>query len=77
MSTGENVKQTADGVVVSDRSYYYLLDWNEKDNGNFIAGNYGKSTIKELTFAEYKRVFIRATVGEFAAQNEALNNSNV
>ena len=30
------MKTLADGYEVSSRSYYYLLDWNEKNNSQYI-----------------------------------------
>jgi hypothetical protein len=58
------MKKLADGFEVSARSYYYLLDWNDLDNGNYIVKEFGKTRIKELTRVEYKRMFNMATTRE-------------
>ena len=61
------MKTLIDGFEVSARSYYYLLDWNEVNEWKYMADNFNKATLKELTLEEYKQLF------EYAVNNE-LNN---
>jgi len=58
------MKTLIDGVEVSSRSYYYLLDWNDKDDRIFIEFNFNKSTLKDLTISEYLELFEYATKQE-------------
>jgi len=53
-------KELSDGVKVPDRMYYYLLEFNEKTNWSFIEKEFGKSTLKELTIKEFKKLFNHA-----------------
>ena len=48
-------------IEVSSRSYYYLLDWNEKDEWVYIHAQYNKGSLKDLTIEEYKQLFNYAT----------------
>ena len=59
------MKTLADGTQVSSRSYYYLLDWNEIDNWNFMATNFGKEKLRELDIEEYKKLWIHAVNVEY------------
>ena len=58
------MKKLADGFEVSVRSYYYLLDWNEVNDWKYIAEEFGKTKLNELTRVEYKRLFNKATTSE-------------
>lgn len=58
------MKTLSDGFEVSDRSYYYLLDWNEVNKWKYMAKEFGKTMLKELTRVEYKRLFNKATTNE-------------
>ena len=58
------MKTLLDGFEVSERSYYYLLDWNEVNEWEYIAKEFGKSKLKELTRVQYKRLFNKATTSE-------------
>jgi hypothetical protein len=59
-----NMKKLADGFEVSARSYYYLLDWNEINEWKYMAQEFGKSRLMDLTRVEYKRLFNKATTSE-------------
>jgi len=54
------MKILADGIEVTSRSYYFLLDWNEANEHSFIMSTFGKSRLKDLTISEYKELFIHA-----------------
>lgn len=58
------MKTLSDGFEVSARSYYFLLDWNEVNEGQFMAEEFGKACLKDLTRDEYKRLFIKASLTE-------------
>ena len=58
------MKELADGTLVSSRSYYYLLDWNEFDQKEFIVKEFAKQRLCDLTRVEYKRLFNKATTSE-------------
>lgn len=64
------MKTLFDGVEVSSRSYYYLLDWNDKDDRIFIEFNFNKSTLKDLTISEYLELFEYATKQEIEKLKE-------
>ena len=57
--------KTIDNVDVTARSYYFLLDWNEKNDWEYIISQYGKEKLKDLTFEEYKQLFDYATQCDF------------
>ena len=58
------MKTIADGFLVSERSYYYLLDWNESDNWEYIMREFGTTKLKDLNRVAYKRLFNKATIAE-------------
>ena len=58
------MKELADGHKVSDRSYYFLLDWNDKNNFKYLMNVIGKSKLNDCTRKEYKKLF------EFASKHE-------
>lgn len=58
------MKQLSDGVEVSAKSYYYLLDWNEADQWQTIAKLFNKNTLNQLTIKEYQQLFETATQQE-------------
>lgn len=55
------MKKLCDGTMVLSRTYYYLLDWNEQDNKEFIITSFDKTRLCDLTHDEYKRLFFHAT----------------
>lgn len=55
------MKTLADGFEVSARSYYYLLDWNESNEWEYITHAYLKKRLCDLTKEEYKKLFDYAT----------------
>ena len=55
------MKTLSDGYEVSDRSYYFLLDWNDENNWKFIGETFYKTKLKDLTIDEYEKLFEYAT----------------
>ena len=53
------MKILADGTEVSERSYHYLLDWNEQDKKEF-----NKNRLCDLDRSECERLFNKATTSE-------------
>lgn len=58
------MKTLFDGTQVSSRSYYYLLDWNEQNEWYYMAMNFNKNSLKDLTILEYLELFEYATKQE-------------
>lgn len=61
------MKELNDGTLVTSRSYYFLLDWNDSNNFRYIVNVIGKPKLHLLNFNEYKNMF------EFAAKHELKN----
>lgn len=59
------MKTLNDGTEVTDRSYHYLLDWNEQNEWKFIIENFDKDRLRELNKVEYQILFNMATSQEF------------
>jgi hypothetical protein len=55
------MKTLSDGNVVTSRSYYYLLDFNEYDNWEYMRNTFNTCKLHELTLDQYKLMFIHAT----------------
>ena len=47
------MKKLTDGCEVTDRTYYYLLDWNDDDNKKFISEKFNKQRLCDLSSQEY------------------------
>ena len=59
------MKTLADGTQVSSKSYYYLLEFNEDDNWQFMKSQFDKDRLKDLTIKEYRLLFNLAAQEEF------------
>lgn len=59
------MKTLSDGTPVSGRSYYYLLDWNESDDWEYMSVCFGKMKLLELTIDEYRELWEYATRDEY------------
>jgi hypothetical protein len=55
------MKELADGVQVSARTYYYLLDFNDRYNWEFMYNTFNKKRLCDLTITEYRVLFEHAT----------------
>jgi hypothetical protein len=58
------MKQLFDGSSVTSRSYYFLLDWNEQNNREYINQKFHKNRLCDLTKHEYKQLFEYAFEGD-------------
>lgn len=55
------MKALSDDKEVESRGYYYLLDWNERDNWKYISTQFNKNRLCDLTIKEYYQLFCYAT----------------
>ena len=55
------MKTLKDGTQVSARTYYYLLDFNEKYNWEAMVQFFNKNRLCDLTIEEYRKLFEHAT----------------
>jgi len=55
------MNELADGTKVPSRTYYYLLEWNEFDNKEFMVREFAKQRLCDLNRVEYKRLLNKAT----------------
>ena len=58
------MKQLNDGTQVSARSYYYLLDFNDRDGWKTITHEFNTGKLHELNKTQYIRLFDIATTRE-------------
>lgn len=59
------MKTIANNYEVSARSFYYLLDWNDRDNWVTIYEKFGTQKLSELTIDEYRELWLHATTTEY------------
>lgn len=55
------MKTLADGVEVSSRTWYYLLDFNDRTGWEFMMKEFHKMRIMDLTIEEYIKLWVHAT----------------
>ena len=55
------MKKLADGTKVVARMYYYLLDFNDLTNWDYIRNILKKNTLRELNNFEFMELFKHAT----------------
>jgi len=65
------MKELAYGTQVSARTYYYLLDFNDRDEWKFIQDNFNKTKLKDLNIREYRQLFDHATKVDAESLNVA------
>ncbi len=58
------MKELADKTQVTDRSYYYLLDWNE-GHRDYMYLAFTKDRLCDLNKIEYMKLFKHATAYEY------------
>jgi hypothetical protein len=51
------MKELSDGTQVTSRSYYFLLDFNDRDSWNTIVGEFGINRLHDLSKEQYIRLF--------------------
>lgn len=55
------MKTLGDKTGVYDRMYYYLLDWNDQNEWEYITTNFNKTKLNELTQREFIELWEFAT----------------
>jgi hypothetical protein len=55
------MKTLTDGTEVTSRTYYYLLDFNDRYQWEYIVKKFSKTKLCDLNFEQYKELFIHAT----------------
>lgn len=60
------MKELSDGTKVPVRTWYYLLDWNEFDDKNFMVSQFGKQRLADLNRVEFKRLLNKATTSDLS-----------
>jgi len=58
------MKELKDGTQVSARSYYYLLDFNDRDSWRTLVDEFGVTKLHDLNLEQYIRLFEIATEKE-------------
>jgi hypothetical protein len=51
------MKELSDGTQVSSRSYYFLLDFNDRDSWKTLVENFNVTRLHDLTKEQYIRLF--------------------
>ena len=64
------MKTIKDGIEVTGRSYYFLLDWNDRNGKAYIVEKFGKLSLHELNKDQYLILWLHATTNEY---NNLLN----
>lgn len=54
------MKKVRNGEVY-DRMFYYLLDWNDQDNWNYMSTHFNKMKLNSLTKMEFIELWEYAT----------------
>lgn len=55
------MKTLADGIEIPARTYYYLLDFNERYAWKYMHETFNKQRLCDLTIEEYRGLFEHAT----------------
>ena len=58
------MKTLADGSQVSARGFYFLLDWNDRNNKKIMSDLYGVMRLHELTKHQYIYLMEHAMVDD-------------
>ena len=69
------MKELSDGTKVSAITYYFLLDWNDRNSKLFMADTFKKQRLVDLNIDEYATLFGHATVTETKKLLVLVNNS--
>ena len=67
------MKTLADGTTVVARTFYYLLDWNNWNNYEFIYKNFNKKRLMDLSIEEYVMLWKHATYNDLKYLNQNEN----
>lgn len=66
------MKTLADGVEVNSRTWYYLLDFNDRTGWEFMMKEFNKMRIMDLTIEQYIKLWVHATTIDTNTLNENL-----
>ena len=58
------MKELADGSQVSSRGFYFLLDWNDRNNKQVMFNLYGMMRLHELSKHQYTYLMKHAMAEE-------------
>lgn len=58
------MKKLADGTDVSSRGFYFLLDWNDRNDKKVMSNLYGEVKLKDLTLHQYLYMMKHAMADE-------------
>ena len=58
------MKELADGTVVSARGFYFLLDWNDRNDKKMMSDLYGVMRLHELVRHQYLYMMKHAMADE-------------
>jgi hypothetical protein len=58
------MKELADGKQVTSRGFYFLLDWNDRDDKKIMYGLYGVMRLAELELHQYAYLMEKAMADE-------------
>lgn len=58
------MKILADGTEIAARTWYYLLDWNDRNNFKFMYEMFDKKRLMDLTIDEYIVLWKEATAND-------------
>lgn len=56
------MKTLYDKTEVPERTWYYLLDWNDRDGWKFMREEFDEIKLHKLNRVEYKRLLNHATL---------------
>lgn len=59
------MKELADGNEVPSRIYYYLLDWNDINQWEYIFRSFKKGRLCDLNLNEFKQLFLYASSEDY------------
>ena len=58
------MKTLIDGTVVSARSFYFILDFNDRNNWEIMQGLYGERKLHQLNKQQYTYLFETAIISD-------------
>lgn len=59
------MKELTDGNEVPDRIYYYLLDWNDENQWDYMFKSFNKNILYNLNLNEFKQLFLHASSEDY------------
>lgn len=65
------MKELADGTQVTSRSFYFLLDWNDRNSWQVMHGLYGQIKLSKLSKHQYVYLFEKAMASELQVLKNA------